>query len=211
MKRRLLTTALAAALCLLAACGGGEPPEVVESLTPVPSESQTAESPVPSAEPSDTLPPAESEPPAESASPVPTLDVAGESLEAEVYQSPVGYTVLYPAEQITVNAWEGGETLQVNGAEGTYLSLCRLDAPNLNQAVAALQFEYALDSEPAGRLFGSEGYAGMSMTAQGDGLYIEYILCQEQGVIYLLELATYGEGADSLELLLAMLDSVTLP
>lgn len=210
MRKKTWMALAALCLALLTACGGGEMPEVVtlsESPAQTESEAPAPESsaPVESEEPS-----VESEAPSESGS-VLVLTVDGTELPAQEYRSPLGYVLLYPQQElITVNPWEGGETFMVSGAEGTYLSICCLDAPSLNVAAEALQFEYAIEGAPSGRMFGTKGYAGMSMTSKMDGLSIEYILCEEDGVIYLLELALYEDGQEQAELLYAMLDSFTI-
>ena len=210
MRKKTWMALAALCLALLTACGGGEMPEVVtlsESPAQTESEAPAPESsaPVESEEPS-----VESEAPSESG-PVLVLTVDGTELPAQEYRSPLGYVLLYPQQElITVNPWEGGETFMVSGAEGTYLSICCLDAPSLNVAAEALQFEYAIEGAPSGRMFGTKGYAGMSMTSKMNGLSIEYILCEEDGVIYLLELAIYEDGQEQAELLYAMLDSFTI-
>lgn len=210
MRKKTWMALAALCLALLTACGGGEMPEVVtlsESPAQTESEAPAPESsaPVESEEPS-----VESEAPSESGS-VLVLTVDGTELPAQEYRSPLGYVLLYPQQElITVNPWEGGETFMVSGAEGTYLSICCLDAPSLSVAAEALQFEYAIEGAPSGRMFGTKGYAGMSMTSKMDGLSIEYILCEEDGVIYLLELALYEDGQEQAELLYAMLDSFTI-
>lgn len=210
MRKKTWMALAALCLALLTACGGGEMPEVAtlsESPAQTESEAPAPESsaPVESEEPS-----VESEAPSESGS-VLVLTVDGTEIPAQEYRSPLGYVLLYPQQElITVNPWEGGETFMVSGAEGTYLSICCLDAPSLNVAAEALQFEYAIEGSPSGRMFGTKGYAGMSMTSKMDGLSIEYILCEEDGVIYLLELALYEDGQEQAELLHAMLDSFTI-
>lgn len=202
----LLCVLMAVSIALLSACDRPMPEVVTPSDPPSETVSQAPESSEPV-----SSPPAESEPePTESEPAGPVVTVDGAELEAEEYTSPLSYTVLVPAQQVTVNAWDGGETFMVNEAEGTYLSICCLDAPSLNVAVAGLQFEYAIEGDPTGRMFGTKGYAGMSMAVVMDDLSIEYILCEEDGVIYLLELALYGEGAEQKALLDAMLDTFTI-
>lgn len=207
--KRLLLCMLAAGLCLLAACGGEpaeselptesasqtqmELPDVTLSQTPEESESARQES----ADPAATEDPGEE----------PSFSVDGVEIPGETYTSPTGYTVFCP-ETVTVNAWDGGETFLVNDADGTYLAVSRLDAPGMSTAVAALQFEYAIEGEPTGCLFGVKGYAGQKMTMSMEGLYVEFILCEEGGTIYLLELALYEGGTEQESLLRAMLDTV---
>ena len=202
--RSVLLVILAMELCLLAACqpreSVSEAPSEVVSETPGQTESQPVESSAPAQE-------SESAAPSESQSAAPVFVVDGAEVPGEVYESPVGYTVFCP-EEVMLNAWEGGDTFQPDGAEGTYLAVSKLDAPGMSTAVAALQFEYAIEGEPTGCLFGAKGYAGMKMTLTAEDLYMEFILCEEGGVIYLLELATYGEGAAQEPLLRAMLDTV---
>ena len=212
-KKKWTVLAAVTVLCfaLLTACGGGEMPQVVHP-SELPSQTES-DPPAP-----ESSPPVESEaPPVESEAPLPesgdvlVLTVDGVDLPALEYRSPLGYALLCPQEElITVNPWEGGETFMVSGTEGTYLSVCCLDAPSLNVAAEALQFEYAIEGAPSGRMFGSEGYAGMSMTAEMEGLSIEYILCQEGEVIYLLEVAIQEEGQAYEAMLYAMLDSFTI-
>lgn len=212
-KKTRLTLWVLAVLCLalLTACGGGEMPQVV-----APSElpAQTESDPP---APESSVPVESEEPPVESEEPPPengvvlVLAVDGVDLPAQEYRSPLGYALLYPQEElVTVNPWEGGETFMVSGSEGTYLSACCLDAPSLNVAAEALQFEYAIEGEPTGRMFGSEGYAGMSMISEMEGLSIEYILCEEGEVIYLLEVAIQEDGQEYRAMLYAMLDSFTV-
>ena len=82
---------------------------------------------------------------------------------------------------------------------------------NIDQAVDRLQFDYAIDEEPTGIMFGAEGYAGVQMNQELDGLRQEYILFQNGEDIFLIELAKSLPGMKGRKSLLqVMLDTFTV-
>lgn len=190
MKKRKLR-GLFLAVSLLAALAGCAPSEGKE------------ESPSPA--------PVESASPAPAQSAGPTLTVGEQTLSAALFESPLGYTLLYPEGEVAVREWDGGETFEVTAAPGTYLAVSVLDVPNIDQAVSVVQFENAVEDEPRGILFGSGGYAGTRLTQQSGELSTEYLLFQMDGGVCLVERALFGAAGQAQgPLLQAMLDSFTL-
>ena len=215
-RKRWICVGLAAALCLLAACGARTLPQ--ETSDPPASQSPGAEETPAGSPPAETgeLPedlfteslPTESPPALVLDRPCEVTETAEDGTSFVRRYSALNYSLRYPLGKVTVTDWGEGETYGLDGAEGTYLAVSRVDAPGMSTVAEALQFEYPMDGEPVGCLFGAEGYAGMKMTLTGEELYMEFILCEEKGSIYLVELALYAdEGGE--ELLRAMLDSVT--
>jgi len=189
MKKRKLR-GLFLAVSLLAVLAGCAPPgEKEESPSPTPESVSSA--------------------PAQSAGP--TLTVEEEALPAALFESSLGYTLLYPEEKVAVREWDGGETFEVTAAPGTYLAVSVLDVPNIDQAVSVVQFENAVEDEPRGILFGSGGYAGTRLTHQSGELSTEYLLFQMDGGVCLVERSLFGAAGQAQgPLLQAMLDSFTL-
>lgn len=217
MKRQIrwmMTFCALLAVLTLVGCRGkttGEP-----TASPVPSASSGPEE---SGKPSGGLPPettdsvpAETEPaetePAETESTVLTVD--GGEIPAERRHSGLGYSILCPEEGVTVTQWEGGETYELAEARGTYLAVSQIGGSNISEAAAGLQFEYDIQDDPTGYIFGSEGYAGVRMTQTAGGLSVEYILLQQNNTIYLVERAVFTGGENFTGLLQAMLDSFTV-
>ena len=109
-----------------------------------------------------------------------------------------------------MNSWAGGETFEVTQAPGTYLAVSLYSGANIDQAVDRLQFDYAIDEEPTGIMFGAEGYAGVQMNQELDGLRQEYILFQNGEDIFLIELAVFTGDEGQEGLLQVMLDTFTV-
>ena len=193
----VLALALSFLMTMLTACG----PERQE---PEPSPSAADSGPVDSPAPQDSGC-VGSEPGTED-----ILVVHGQSWEATRYESELGYTLDYPPELVTLNSWAGGETYQVTQAEGTYLAVSLYAGANIDQAVDRLQFDYAIEEEPTGAMFGSAGYAGVRMSLQTDILSQEYILFQDGEDIFLIELAIFAGNEGQEGLLQAMLDTFTI-
>ena len=193
----VLALALSFLMTMLTACG----PERQE---PEPSPSAADSGPVDSPAPPDSGC-VGSEPGTED-----TLVVDGQSWEATRYESELGYTLDYPPELVTLNSWAGGETYQVTQAEGTYLAVSLYAGANIDQAVDRLQFDYAIEEEPTGAMFGSAGSAGVRMSLQTDILSQEYILFQDGEDIFLIELAIFAGNEGQEGLLQAMLDTFTI-
>ena len=207
MKRQkaYLASALALLMLLCAGCAGEKP---VPSTQPTPSAS---------VQPSDAVsaPPAEESPspaPGESAEPTPGLTLPGADGEqaAQLYESALGYTILYPAEGVTVKSWDTGENYTIDATPGTYLAVSILEAANVNEAAAGLRFENGIEDEPTGFLFGSAGYAGVRLEQKAGGLRLEYILLRENDRVYLVERAVFTGGEAYEPMLQAMLDSFTV-
>ncbi len=196
-KAAALVLALAFMIAMLTACR-------VEVHVPDPSLEATDSAEADSQPPQDSDP-VETEPETED-----TMVVDGQSWETTRYESELGYTLDYPPKLVTLNSWAGGETYQVTQADGTYLAVSLYEGANIDQAVDRLQFDYAIDEEPTGVMFGAEGYAGVRMRQQTDILSQEYILFQDGEDIFLIELAVFAgnEGRDGL--LQAMLDTFTI-
>ena len=201
MKKTIKTAALALMLAFLmpwlAAC---QPNREIPSSGPAATDSAQADSPTPQ-----DSSPVESEQGGEN-----TLMVDGQSLEAAQFESDLGYLMSYPPELVTVNSWAGGETFEVTQAPGTYLAVSLYSGANIDQAVDRLQFDYAIDEEPTGIMFGAEGYAGVQMNQELDGLRQEYILFQNGEDIFLIELAVFTGDEGQEGLLQVMLDTFTV-
>ena len=201
MKKTIKTAALALMLAFLmpwlAAC---QPNREIPSAGPAATDSAQADSPTPQ-----DSSPVESEQGGEN-----TLMVDGQSLEAAQFESDLGYLMSYPPELVTVNSWAGGETFEVTQAPGTYLAVSLYSGANIDQAVDRLQFDYAIDEEPTGIMFGAEGYAGVQMNQELDGLRQEYILFQNGEDIFLIELAVFTGDEGPEGLLQVMLDTFTV-
>lgn len=201
MKKTIKTAALALMLAFLmpwlASC---QPNREIPSAGPAATDSAQADSPIPQ-----DSSPVESEQGGEN-----TLMVDGQSLEAAQFESDLGYVMSYPPELVTVNSWAGGETFEVTQAPGTYLAVSLYSGANIDQAVDRLQFDYAIDEEPTGIMFGAEGYAGVQMNQELDGLRQEYILFQNGEDIFLIELAVFTGDEGQEGLLQAMLDTFTV-
>lgn len=192
MRRRDSLICLFAALALLVTAGGCAPAGTLP---------EQSVSPSPSASPQQTATPP--------AQPEEVLMVDGQAVPARRFQSALGYSLLFPPEDISIWQWDAGETFGPAATPESYLSVSLLDVSNLNDAVAVLQFEHGVEDEPKGFLFGSQGYAGMRMVLEEDDLTIEYILFQHGQQIYLTERAVCGEqGRANAGLLQAMLDSI---
>ena len=208
----LLILLLALAGCKEEATGPEQPtdsPEPPVSSAPVESEEPSEE---PSEAPSECVPP-ESEEPVEQERPYEEdegLTVAEQEQPAVRRYSALGYSLVYPRSEVTLTDWGEGETYELTDAAGTYLAVSRVGGASINEAVAGLQFEYAIESEPTGFIFGTEGYAGVRMTVTAGGLNAEYILYQGKDTIYLVERAIFTGGEDYADLLQAMLDSITV-
>lgn len=202
-RKRKLALALALLLALCSGCSAqdqkgsaGQPePSLTPSAAPTAPE---AESPAPT-----------EELPAESA---PSLTLPGTDGEqpAMRYESALGYSILCPETGVTVKTWDGGETFAVDAAPGTYLAVSTLEAANVNEAAAGLQFEHGIEDEPRGFLFGSAGYAGVRMEERSGGLVLEYILLRANDTVYLIERAVFTGGEDYAALLAGMLDSFAI-
>lgn len=198
----VMALALSFLMTMLTACG----PERQE---PEPSPSAADSGPADSAGP-ETAPPQESAPAETDSGEEDGLVVDGQRWDAQRCVSQLGYALSYPPELVALNQWAGGETYEVIQAPGTYLAVSLYAGTNIDQAVDRLQFDYAIDQEPTGAMFGAEGYAGVRMSQDIDGLHQEYILCQHGEDIFLIELAIFpgDEGEESL--LQAMLDTFTI-
>ena len=215
--KRWLCVGLAVVCCLLVSCADRMPPQ--EEPAPPVSQSPGGEEPPAASPPAETGEPPEglfSESLPTESPPALVLDRPYEVTETAedgtsfVHRySALNYSLRYPLGAVTVTDWGEGETYGLEGAEGTYLAVSRVDAPGMSTVAEALQFEYPMDGEPLGCLFGAEGYAGMKMTLTGEELYMEFILCEEKGTIYLVELALYTADDGGEDLLRAMLDTVT--
>lgn len=138
------------------------------------------------------------------------LTVDGQELAAVRHHSPLGYSIVYPADQITVKSWEDGDNYQVDAARGTYLAVSQVGASSVSDAAAIVQFENAVEEDPTGFLFGSGSYAGVRMTQQAGGLTLEFLLVEQNGTIFLVERAVFTGGEEQESLLQAMLDSFTI-
>lgn len=125
-----------------------------------------------------------------------TLEVDGKTVPALLYESDLGYTMLYPQEGVTLSEWEGGQTFELTDAPGTYLAVSLLDVSNVDEAVAVVQFENAVDGNPSGYIFGAKRYAGVRLSDAAGGLTVDYIILREGGSVYLVERAVFtgGEG-----------------
>lgn len=188
--------------------GPTDSPEPSVSTAPVESQEPSEE---PSEESSEGVP-AESEEPMKQERPYEvdeTLTVAEQELPAVRRYTALGYSLAYPRSEVTLTDWGEGETYELTNAAGTYLSVSRVGGASINEAVAGLQFEYAIEAEPTGFIFGPEGYAGVRMAVTAGGLNAEYILYQGKDTIYLVERAIFTGGEDYADLLQAMLDSIT--
>lgn len=139
-----------------------------------------------------------------------TLEVDGETVPALLYESDLGYTMLYPQEGVTLSEWEGGQTFELTDAPGTYLAVSLLDVSNVDEAVAVVQFENAVDSDPSGYIFGTKRYAGVRLSDAAGGLTVDYIILREGGSVYLVERAVFTGGEGKTALLQSMLDSFTI-
>lgn len=222
--KTVLALLLAAALVGLAGCRGTVGPEG-PSASPVPPVSAGPEKsagPEESTGQEESVRPEESLPP-EDAPAVPdageegqpedeaaTLTVDGQELDAVRHYSPLGYSIVYPEDQITLNAWEDGDNYLVSEARGTYLAVSQVAASNISGAASIVQFEHAVEDEPKGFMFGSEGYAGVRMVEEAGGLTLEFILVEQDGAIFLLERAIFTGGEEAAPLLDAMLDTFTI-
>lgn len=206
MKR--IKAAALLSLCLvlcLSGCKGEAGPTGVPEVSP--SASQAPEN-------SGTDAP-EGTPPLESADQPPetageTIEVDGTAVPAERYESSLGYSILCPQAGITLAEWEGGQTFELTDAPGTYLAVSLLDVSNVDEAVAVVQFENAVESDPTGYIFGAQSYAGVRMTDTAGGLTVDYIILREGGTVYLLERAVFTGGEGQTGLLQSMLDSFTV-
>ena len=165
-------------------------------------------------EPSDSAAPDASDPgetgDVPSGKPGETLEVDGETVPALLYESDLGYTMLYPQEGVTLSEWEGGQTFELTDAPGTYLAVSLLDVSNVDEAVAVVQFENAVDSDPSGYIFGAKSYAGVRLSDAAGGLTVDYIILREGGSVYLVERAVFTGGEGKTALLQSMLDSFTV-
>lgn len=193
MRRHGSLACLFTALALLVVTAGcapaGTAPEQGASPSPDPTSQETV------------TPPAQ---------PEEALMVDGQAVPARRFESALGYSLLFPLENISIWQWSEGETFSPEAAPESYLSVGLLDVSNLSDAVTLLQFEHGVEDEPKGFLFGSQRYAGTRMVLEEEDLTIEYILFQHGERIYLTERAVCGEqGRASAGLLQAMLDSVT--
>lgn len=207
MNGKKFAAALLLALSVLLALSGCKPSGAGEETPPA--SLPPSESVPPSDAPSLAPEPGESEPaPPEESGPV--LEVDGQEVAAAVYESSLGYSITYPPEEMTLLEWDGGETFESARAKGTYLAVSRLAVSNIDEAVAVVQFEYAVEDEPTGFLFGSAGYAGVRLEQQAGGLTVEYILVREGDSVFLLERAVFTGGEELQGLLQAMLDSFTI-
>ncbi len=139
-----------------------------------------------------------------------TLDVDGAAVPAVLYESDLGYTMLYPREGVTLSEWEGGQTFELTDAPGTYLAVSLLDVSNVDEAVAVVQFENAVDSDPSGYIFGAKSYAGVRLSDAAGGLTVDYIILREGDSVYLVERAVFTGGEGKTALLQSMLDSFTV-
>lgn len=211
MKRSLALLLLL--LLTLSGCGDrtGEPVDIIDS--PEPSVSTApVESEEPTEEPSESVPvesePVEQERPYEVDKEL-RLTVGEQELPALRRYSALGYSVVYPQSEVTLTDWGEGETYALTNAEGSYLAVSRVGGSSISEAVAGLQFEYAIEDDPTGVIFGAKGYAGVRMTVTVGGLTAEYILFQGTDTIYLVEKAVFTGGEGYTDLLQAMLDSIT--
>ena len=225
--KQILALLLALTLLTLAGCRRQNtgPEQPTDSPAPSASESQD---PGESETPEDSRPPEDSQPPEASPSApeesksqpadpdgVPadedaSLTVDGQEVAAVRHHSALGYSIVYPADQITIKSWEDGDNYEFDEARGTYLAVSQISASSVSDAVAIVQFEYAVEDEPAGFLFGSGSYAGVRMVQQQGGLTLEFILAEQNGAIFLLERAVFTGGEGREGLLQAMLDSFTI-
>ena len=200
MRRRIWAAVLLLTMALAVLSGCRAQPTVQESPSAGPADSAGPE----------TAPPQESAPAETDSGEEDGLVVDGQRWDAQRCVSQLGYALSYPPELVALNQWAGGETYEVIQAPGTYLAVSLYAGTNIDQAVDRLQFDYAIDQEPTGAMFGAEGYAGVRMSQDIDGLHQEYILCQHGEDIFLIELAIFpgDEGEESL--LQAMLDTFTI-
>ena len=134
----------------------------------------------------------------------------GVAVPAVLYESDLGYTMLYPREGVTLSEWEGGQTFELTDAPGTYLAVSLLDVSNVDEAVAVVQFENAVDSDPSGYIFGAKSYAGVRLSDAAGGLTVDYIILREGDSVYLVERAVFTGGEGKTALLQSMLDSFTV-
>ena len=139
-----------------------------------------------------------------------TLEVDGKTVPALLYESDLGYSMLYPQEGVTLSEWEGGQTFELTDAPGTYLAVSLLDVSNVDEAVAVVQFENAVDGDPSGYIFGAKRYAGVRLSDTAGGLTVDYIILREGGSVYLVERAVFTGGEGKTALLQSMLDSFTV-
>ena len=209
MKKRKYAALLLALTILLAlpGCkGNGTGPD-----TPSAAPSDSADVPP---EPSDSSAPDASDPGetggVPSDEPGETLEVDGKTVPALLYESDLGYTMLYPQEGVTLSEWEGGQTFELTDAPGTYLAVSLLDVSNVDEAVAVVQFENAVDGDPSGYIFGAKRYAGVRLSDAAGGLTVDYIILREGGSVYLVERAVFTGGEGKTALLQSMLDSFTI-
>lgn len=212
------TKRLLALLLILLLTLAGCRDESVESVPPTDSpEPSVSTAPVDSEEPSEVIPeepaaddPGETELPENGPLPYEVEEtlIVGEQEVPAVRRYDVGYSVAYLPSEVTLTDWAEGETYELTDAAGTYLAVSRVWGSSISEAVAGLQFEYAIESEPTGFIFGAEGYAGVRMTVTAGGLTAEYILFQNGDTIYLVERAIFTGGEDYAVLLQAMMDSI---
>ena len=209
MKKRKYAALLLALTILLAlpGCKGNDTGPDAPSAAP----SDSADVPP---EPSDSSAPDASDPGetggVPSDEPGETLEVDGETVPAVLYESDLGYTMLYPQEGVTLSEWEGGQTFELTDAPGTYLAVSLLDVSNVDEAVAVVQFENAVDGDPSGYIFGAKRYAGVRLSDTAGGLTVDYIILREGGSVYLVERAVFTGGEGKTALLQSMLDSFTV-
>lgn len=211
MKKRKYAALLLALTILLAlpGCKGNDTGPDAPSAAPTESTDVTS-----APEPSDSSAPDVSDPGetggVPSDEPGETLEVDGETVPALLYESDLGYTMLYPQEGVTLSEWEGGQTFELTDAPGTYLAVSLLDVSNVDEAVAVVQFENAVDGDPSGYIFGAKRYAGVRLSDAAGGLTVDYIILREGGSVYLVERAVFTGGEGKTALLQSMLDSFTI-
>lgn len=214
--KTILVLLLIAALTALSGCRSEPVGPEQPSDSPAP---LVSEEPSDSAEPSGSQPPEdtptapgpdESQPGGDGQDEPVTLTVDGQELDAVRHYSGLGYSIVYPEDQITLTSWEDGDNYLVTEAKGTYLAVSRVEAANISAAAAIVQFENAVEDEPKGFIFGSGKYAGVRMVEEAGGLTLEFILAEKDGVIFLLERAVFTGGEEAAPLLQAMLDTFTV-
>ena len=200
MRRGIWAAVLLLTMTVALLSGCRAQPSVQESPSPAPADSAGPEV----TGPQDSAP-AETDGGEES-----VLVVDGQRWQAQRFVSQLGYALSYPPELVALNQWPGGETFEVIQAPGTYLAVNLYEAANIDQAVDRLQFDNAIEEEPTGVMFGAEGYAGVRMSQDADGLRLEYILFQRGEEIFLVEQAIFPGDEDQEGLLQAMLDTFTI-
>lgn len=139
-----------------------------------------------------------------------SLTVDGQELNAVRHYSPLGYSIVYPEDLVTLSAWEDGDNYLAADARGTYLAVSQVEASNISKAVAIVQFENAVEDEAKGFIFGAGKYAGVRMVEEAGDLTLEFILTEKDGTIFLLERAIFTGGEEAVPLLQAMLDTFTI-